>query len=734
MMVPDQPKLLGGVLASRAHSSFEHEFTLPPPPSREDPEITFMKKLSNDDRSAIGKRLQLLVHAGQSAKGDLPIRWQANEAFFDNGAPQSNDSQAKIVKLHVNFLSIRVNSLTSMVCGVLARQEPYMIARDMQNGDRADRLEQALHFFWQRAGFEQAIRKASTVAANTNKAIWKLSYRPYDDDKSHKCALNQTGLVMEVIHPDNWVCVPASPDGLQDAKLCGNRFWRRRRWVTDRISSGEFLSDDALEDLTASSLESDDESGAILRSRANPSETGGEKDDDLIEVWDLTVRLDLGGQDASGEERSGAMKGDAGSRKQDSSSEHTAPPPRSLASSPRDWHSKALTDLPRSPVGLQGRGSNSASHITNSKSSEKLYRVLLALDDARILLIEPLEYSRPMYFESQYIPDEKNYWSGRSVSYNLQGLQEVYNLIHSALYNAVMTQAMPLVIGSGLPEKFTRYGWGDVLDAKDMVQTPWAAPSVFQGGQALMVELQNLERIGDQTARVSQNTMGSVVGGDTTATEQSIVAAGVTSGQEEYIANFSAPFGEMAEATMELLDANWGDWYPRIGLQPVLQMMPHPMTGEAIPMPAIDPMTGRPKMNGMIDLHRDDLRAAVLWETTGKTPGNTPQAKMQAAQLLLQAASNLPQTGGDVYELFKVLVRESGLNADGVQQNRPQPANGLPGSQGMQPQMRPGMPPQLPPGIMPSQMPQPMMPPMGAMPGMAPGMQGGAPADPQVLQ
>jgi len=582
-----------------------------------------MKKLSQEDRAAIGKRLQLLVHAGQSAKGDLPIRWQANEAFFDNAAPRGNDSQAKIVKLHVNFLSIRVNSLTSMVCGILGRQEPYMIARDMQNGERANRLEQALHFFWQRAGFEQALRKAAIVTANTNKAIWKLSYRPYDADKSHKCAVNQMGIVMEVIHPDNWICVPASQDGLLDAKICGNRFWRRRRWVTDRIASGEFLSDDSIEDLTTSSLGADDESGAIMRSRSNPDETGAEKDDDLIEVWDLTVRLDLDGQAATGEE-------------------------------------------------LGARNSR------RGIGAEKLYRVLLALDDARILLIEPSEYSRPMYFESSYVPDEKNYWSGRSVSYNLQGLQEVYNLVHSALYNAVMTQAMPLVIGSGLPEKFTRYGWGDVLDAKDMVQTPWAAPSVFQGGQSLIYELQNLERIGDQTARVSQNTMGSVVSGDTTATEQNIVAAGVSSGQEEYIANFSAPFAAMAEATLELLDANWDDWYPHVGLQPLIQMMPHPLTGEPMSLPMIDPMTGQPKVKGMIDLQREDVHAAVLWETTGKTPGNTPQAKMQAAQLLLSAAANLPQTGGDVYELFKVLVRESGLNADGVQSNRPQPQMGMP--------------------------------------------------------
>jgi hypothetical protein len=194
--------------------------------------------------------------------------------------------------------------------------------------------------------------------------------------------------------------------------------------------------------------------------------------------------------------------------------------------------------------------------------------------------------------------------------------------------------------------------------------------------------------------------MGSVVAGDATATEQSIVAAGVTAGQEEYIANFSAPFAAMAEGSLELLDANWDDWYPRIGLRSMMQTVSHPLTGEQIQLPALDQATGQPRMQGMIDLRREDIEAAALWETSGKTPGNTPQAKMQAAQLLLQAAASLPQTGGDVYELFKVLVRESGLNAEGVQALRPampiSPMNGMPGAPMQAMNTMGPMPPQMP--------------------------------------
>jgi hypothetical protein len=565
-----------------------------------------------EDLMQIGDRLRRLVDAGQGSKGELPIRWMANEAFYDNAPPSSNPNDQGLVKVHVDFLSIRVKALTAMVCGVLGRQDPYMIAKDMQSGDRADRLEKTVHYFWQKARFEKALRDASTIAANTNKAIWKLSYREFDSNKPTRRAMAEMGIVFEVIHPKDWICIPALPDGIAEAKLCGNRIrWRRRR-IIDAMKNGTFLDPDKY-DFVATEVEGKDETKSILRSRANPNETGGEKDDDLIELWDLTVRLDLEGQNYDGTEKG------------------SEPP----------------------------------------KSGEKLYRVLLALDNQQILLIEPLEYSRPMYFESYYLSDEQNYWSGRSISHGLSGLQEVYNLYHSGIYTAIMTGAMPPIFADGLPVKYTRYKYGDVIpDAKNMTRPPWTPPSKFDGEQAAIYATQAYERIGDQSARISQNSMGSTSTTQTTATERNIVAAGVASGQEEYIANLSSGFGEMAESTCELLSMHWDDWYPRLGRQPVLQ--PDPATGQQVPVPDPngDPQNPQPLMKGVLDVKQEDLDLPILWETTGKTPGNTPQAKMQAAQLLTNVAATIPAAGGDVYELFKVLVRESDLNAEGVQTNK----------------------------------------------------------------
>lgn len=571
-----------------------------------------MISLANEDLREIASRLHSLVQAGLEAKGSLPSRWAENESLYDNEPPVEEDEESKIVRVPTRFLQPRVDMLTALVCGVVAKQDPYMIARDMQSGERSDRLERALQFFWQRepAAFGRKARNASTIAANTNKAIWKVSYRPVKGPKG--------GIVLEVIHPDYYVCAPATLDGPCEAKLVGNCFFRRRRWVKDGQANGELLDYDGRE-IGVARLEEADRTGGIHRSLSQPSTTGVERDDELVKIWDLVVRLELS----------------------------------------------------------EGKG-------------ERFYRVLLAEDGPCVLSIEEYPYSRPFYFESFYISDEKSYWSGRSVSYNLQACDKTYGMLFSALYNGVMNEALPLVVGAGLPEKFTEYGFGEVIpDADEMVSPPWAAPSRFGGGQALIYAMQETSRVGDQVARVSQNTMGSLASRDATATEQNIVASGVGAGQEEYIANFSVPFPSMAEATMELLGAHWKDWYPVFGLRPMMEPAIDLATGQphadGTMAQVVDRTTGRPRYSGMVDLRREDLEATVVWEPTGKTPGHTPAAKLQAAQMLLGAASQMPQAGGDVYELFKVMVNASGLNADGVQMSREK----------MQPQQPAGIDPQV---------------------------------------
>lgn len=477
---------------------------------------------------------------------------------------------------------------------------------------------------------------ASTIATNTNKAVWKLSWVHKDE------SLSEFGLKIEVIHPEYYVQSPALKDNIQNCKMVGNLIYRRRREIDDKKAAGIYYSDENNR-IPEADLGSNDKVGAIQRSLSQPGLSPNYKDQDLIAIWDLVVKLDLKGDD----------------------------------------------DKPK---------------------PEKYYRVLLAVDAPEVLLVEDYPHSRPMYFESAYIQDEKVYWTGRSVGFNLQPLQLAYDYAISALYNGSMAEAMPAVFGAGLPDKYDQWGYGDVINLDEaLVNPPWSPPAKFSGGPALISFLQQLERIGDQTARISQNTMGSDSSGQRTATERSIIASGVATGQEEFIANFSNCFPEMATATCEMLLKYWDEWYPIFGLQPVMvpapvmpgsygapatagfdangglmppddmmggapamPMGPDPMMGPGMAqmVPAIDPETGQPITTGFLDIKEDDLSCPVVWEPTGKTPGNTPQAKLQAAMMLLEAGATIPQLGFNLFNLGKVMVNASGLNADQVQYSK----------------------------------------------------------------
>lgn len=75
-----------------------------------------------------------------------------------------------------------------------------------------------------------------------------------------------------------------------------------------------------------------------------------------------------------------------------------------------------------------------------------------------------------------------------------------------------------------------------------------------------------------------------------------------------------------------------------------------------------------------LQITKNQLIEPTIWEVTGKSPGNTPQAKLQAAQLLLQAAANPAlATGLDAYELTKVIIETGALaNATNVQISKEQ--------------------------------------------------------------
>lgn len=141
----------------------------------------------------------------------------------------------------------------------------------------------------------------------------------------------------------------------------------------------------------------------------------------------------------------------------------------------------------------------------------------------------------------------------------------------------------------------------------------------------------------------------------------------------------------------------------------------------------------------------DDCKKAISWEPNGKSPGNTPMAKLQAAQLFLEASQN-PATGIDPYEVATVLLQNGPLgNATGVQKSREQMAaeaqaaaeaeQAQQQAAAMQQMQMQAQQEALKNGLNPSPQPnaaQPNQPPdmvalqgVGGVPGLAPGAPGG---------
>jgi len=338
---------------------------------------------------------------------------------------------------------------------------------------------------------------------------------------------------------------------------------------------------------------------------------------------------------------------------------------------------------------------------------EKWYRATVAYDTMAILSIDEYPYSRPWYFDAAYIlGTEDAYYSGVSVGRNLSFIQDTINKQHAMLYSGAGISAFPVIFGPELPEKDFKYSFGEYVPTDSPAQS-FFSPSIRFDGKPIIDQLEIITAIGDQVARASPNTMGAQQDHDATATETSIIASGVSVGIEEYIGNFSASFGEMAAFTIELLKLHWSEWQGAYA--------------------------------GQMQITQDMFSLPGLWEPNGKTPGNTPAAKLAAVDRLVSLAQAFgPASGLDPYELTKMAIANLGVTgADNLQQPKeemiaqqqqqaqaaanPGGAPGGPPTQGNASPSGMGPPPNLPPqaagiggGPMPN--PGPPGPPIGNMP------------------
>lgn len=558
-------------------------------------------ELSPEARAEIAARIKRLDDMAEIEKGDS--WWRDVESAYRNEMPPKQEG---LTMVPYPFLQPRIDALTAQVCTVITKQTPYMLAQGVGSGEIFSRKQKLVHEAWARARFDIQARKASTIAGNLNKVIFrltpKLDFSRPDSSGGQPAASRADcpGINIEVIHPKDFFMAPASIGGIEESVWCAHRFYQRVADIKKKIKDGAYYD---VENVTGGDSPQDhDDTGAFARAGVNLNVSFPGDEANSVECRYGWIRLDL---------------------------------------------SEIENGLPE---------------------GERWYRAVWIVKTQTLLALRNAEASSPEYFDTGYIPEWSSFWPASSVGRNLLGLHNYQSNLAATLYTGAMMSAMPPAYGPALNVKDMKYAFGDYIPMDDMSgsATPWS-PNITFNGQPVVIQMQNNERIGDIVGRTSQNMMGAAVQ-DSTATQQSIIAAGVAVGIEEYIANFSSCLARMAEYTAQIFKENYE------------QLMPYFKSADGTPIAA-----------------PEDLDAECIWQPNGTSPQSTPGARIRDAQMLLEIAGNLgPASGLSPYDITQCILTNSSLSGTTglqvtkeqlAQQQMAQAAAATPGNVGTSPEV-----------------------------------------------
>lgn len=487
-----------------------------------------------EERNKLALKIKLDIDAGIETQGSMGTWWLEAERAYLNEAPSvqsqldqgPNDPGYQVFTMPLT--QTRVDMLSAQVTTVVTKQDPLMT--DISDDeDVAEKRQKTLHRVLMDGKFPVAVSKVANMCGVKDIGIYRITP-----------GLVPGSVKIDAIDPQDWTIFPATPEGIQAAACVGHRTNHRRIVVQSKQKTGEYYE---TEDLPESTQADHDDDHEQVHTRSELSTASPDKNNQLIEIWDVVVRLDL-----------------------------------------------------------------------EETGNEQLYRASVDYDGCQLLSLQPYKFSYIWYFRSYYIGSSKYFYSGSSVARNLDPCQTAKNNLFSAFYGGSMSAAMPKTFGPPLEsgEKFTKAGYGDYIPTEGG-QTPFTPGGQFSG-QAFPSMLQIVERDADMVSRVSQNTQGAQATGQTTATEQSIIAAGVAVGLEMFIANFTSEFPEMAAHTMELIADDYEAFEQRFGtiypdptpeeLEAQRQDTLQKLLGQAVGQPPMPDQMPSPDMNsGMMPQH-----------------------------------------------------------------------------------------------------------------------------------
>jgi hypothetical protein len=255
---------------------------------------------TQEKRTALENVLSQIVSDGISARSGLGVIWEENEKIYRNEIAGPKSVLEGWEPVHIPFSQPRQDQLVAMTSNIVCTQKPYMLC-ECSDDEAATRREIVLHNEWDRANFDLVIQELGQIATNTNRAILRVTYA-HDptgtltgdaaQTSPKKSQVRFSGINFDVIHPANFICLPATVSGVRGAYALGHRFYRTLADVKEMQRLGKYMSPTSMESEIMggdSPLESE-ESGKFSYA-AIADDPAFDKSHEQVELWDLIVKL-----------------------------------------------------------------------------------------------------------------------------------------------------------------------------------------------------------------------------------------------------------------------------------------------------------------------------------------------------------------------------------------------------------------------------------------------------------
>jgi len=256
-----------------------------------------------EKRAALERLLSSWVQDGLNARDNLENVWASNETIYRNDVKGPSQLVEGWSPFHVPLSQPRQDMLVAQVASVVTRQRPYMIC-DRGEDEVKSGKQDALHREWEKTNFDQCIQEAGVIATNTNLAIMRMVYS-HDptgllsgdslENIGKAGSVRYSGIQIDVIHPRNFICLPATTGGIANAYIVGHRFYRTAADVRELQRLGKYLKpSDGQSEIMGGDTPIEHDRGREYEHAGLTDDPAFRDEDGLVECWDVIVKLTSG--------------------------------------------------------------------------------------------------------------------------------------------------------------------------------------------------------------------------------------------------------------------------------------------------------------------------------------------------------------------------------------------------------------------------------------------------------